>query len=158
MNAHVDVFKNENKDPELVKAAVAHRAELLRVSGEYWKGLTKMIKIDPNGEIYLNESKLDYFVGVSTSTGRRPLCRMNYENPRACPVVSGDVSALLSDPSAIYRIITGVELRRFNSAGSVRNGRARTLYLDDSTIARAKTIGGGSASDGIRKAIEGFKL
>lgn len=41
VNAHVDVFKNENKDPELVRAAIAHRAELLRVSGEYWKGIPK---------------------------------------------------------------------------------------------------------------------
>ena len=121
-----------------------------------------MIRIEPNGEIYLNGLKLDYFIGVSTSTGRRPLCRMNYENPRACPVVSGDVSALLSDPKAIHAIITGAELRRFNAAGlgprPVRRGRARTLYLDDATIERAKAIGGGSASEGIRKAIEGFTL
>lgn len=39
VNAHVDVFKNENKDPQLVKEAVAHRAELLRVAGEYWRAL-----------------------------------------------------------------------------------------------------------------------
>ena len=41
VNTHADVFMNKNKHPGLVEQAVAHRAELLRVSGEYWKGIPK---------------------------------------------------------------------------------------------------------------------
>lgn len=35
----------------------------------------------------------------------------------------------------------------------VRTGRKVTLYLDDETIERARVLGNGNASDGIREAV-----
>ena len=109
-----------------------------------------MIKITPNGEIFLNETKLDFFVGLSTSTGRRPLCIGD-------EIVSPDVSHL--PPDEVHSIITGYELRRLERAGlggrprTPHNGKPRTLYLDDATVSLAREIGGGSVSAGIRKAV-----
>jgi|GEM_PF-3482421 len=49
---------------------------------------------------------------------------------------------------------TGDVKRKPGRPVSIKNGRQRTIYIDDANRDVAKKLGGGSGSEGIRRALE----
>lgn len=100
--------------------------------------------------IYKDGILLDY----SSTTTKGGRCALTREGK----TVVRDISHAINNPQALDDIITGLEVARFKRGGlgssrGVRNGRPRTIYLDDATFEGAQIIGDGSASSGIRLAV-----